>query len=91
MWGRQHRPLVAALVIAGLVLAGCGDDDDSAATEGEAASGDQGTSGLEVVTTPPQEMTVTEPLPSAPEPKSVAFVNCPVPSCRTRSTCSDGT
>lgn len=82
MWGRQHRPLVAALVIAGLVLAGCGDDDDSTAAEGEAASDGQGASGIEVVTTPPEEMTVTEPLPSAPEPKSVAFVNCPVPSCQ---------
>jgi ribose transport system substrate-binding protein len=37
---------------------------------------------LEVVTTPPTEMTVTEPLPSAPEPKSVAFVNCQLPACQ---------
>lgn len=37
---------------------------------------------LEVVTTPPDEMTVTEPLPSAPEPRSVAFVNCQLPACQ---------
>ena len=34
------------------------------------------------MTSPPQEMTVTEPLPSAPEAKTVAFVNCPVPACQ---------
>src|SRR5688500_4631791 len=37
---------------------------------------------LDVVTSPPTEMTVTDPLPSAPEPKSVAFVNCQLPACQ---------
>lgn len=55
---------------------------DTATTAGSsdttaAAGGD-----LEVVTTPPNEMTVTEPLPSAPEKKSVAFVNCQLPACQ---------
>lgn len=82
MWGRQHRALVATLAIASLGLAACGDDDGGSAAEGEAAGSAEGVSGIEVVTTPPEEMTVTEPLPAAPEPKSVAFVNCPVPSCQ---------
>ena len=79
MRGRQRKALVAALAVTGLVLASCGGDDDSSA--GDTSSGGQ-TADLQVVTTPPEEMTVTEPLPSAPEAKSVAFVNCPVPSCQ---------
>jgi ribose transport system substrate-binding protein len=79
--GRQWKALAAALAVAGLVLAGCGGDDDSAGN-GEASTGGQQASDVEVVTTPPEEMTVTEPLPGVPEPKSVAFVNCPVPSCQ---------
>jgi ribose transport system substrate-binding protein len=47
------------------------------ATDTTAASGDD----LAVVTEPPTEMTVTEPLPSAPEPKSVGYLVCPVEAC----------
>jgi ABC-type sugar transport system substrate-binding protein len=83
MWGRHSKVLVATLAVAALGLASCGDDDDGGtAAAGEAADSGEGASDIEVVTSPPQEMTVTEPLPSAPEPKSVAFVNCPVPSCQ---------
>jgi ABC-type sugar transport system substrate-binding protein len=74
---------VATLAVAALGLASCGDDDDGGtAAAGEAAGSGEGALDIEVVTSPPEEMTVTEPLPSAPEPKSVAFVNCPVPSCQ---------
>jgi ribose transport system substrate-binding protein len=83
MWGRHSKVLVATLAVAALGLASCGDDDDGGtAAAGEAAGSGEGASDIEVVTSPPEEMTVTEPLPSAPEPKSVAFVNCPVPSCQ---------
>lgn len=82
MRGRQRKAFVAALAVTGLVLASCGgDDDDTSADDGDTSSGGQNVD-LQVVTTPPEEMTVTEPLPSAPEAKSVAFVNCPVPSCQ---------
>lgn len=80
MWRRRTKALVTVLAIAGLGLAACGGDDESAA--GDEGSGGGEAPDLEVVTTPADEMTVTEPLPSAPEPKSVAFVNCPVPSCQ---------
>jgi ribose transport system substrate-binding protein len=84
MFGRHARLILGALAVATLLLAACGDDDsgDSPAAAGEdggAANGDQG---VEVITSPPTEMTVTEPLPQAPEAKTVAFVNCPVPSCQ---------
>jgi ribose transport system substrate-binding protein len=83
MWGRHSKVLVATLAVAALGLASCGDDDDGGtAAAGEAAGSGEGALDIEVVTSPPEEMTVTEPLPSAPEPKSVAFVNCPVPSCQ---------
>jgi ABC-type sugar transport system substrate-binding protein len=83
MWGRHSKVLVATLAVAALGLASCGDDDDGGtAAAGEAAGSGEGASDIEVVTSPPEEMTVTEPLPSAPGPKSVAFVNCPVPSCQ---------
>jgi len=83
MWGRHSKVLVATLAVAALGLASCGDDDDGGtAAAGDAAGTGGGTSDVEVVTSPPEEMTVSEPLPSAPEPKSVAFVNCPVPSCQ---------
>ena len=41
-----------------------------------------GDGAVEVLTSPPTEMTVTEPLPPAPEPKRVAWVNCEVPACQ---------
>ena len=83
MWGRHSKVLVATLAVAALGLASCSDDDDGGtAAAGEAAGSGEGASDIEVVTSPPEEMTVTEPLPSAPDPKSVAFVNCPVPSCQ---------
>jgi ribose transport system substrate-binding protein len=83
MRGRQRKALAAVLAVAGLVLASCGDDDGGDASAGEdTGSGAAQDVDLQVVTTPPEEMTVTEPLPSAPEAKSVAFVNCPVPSCQ---------
>ena len=41
-----------------------------------------GDGAVEVLTSPPTEMTVTEPLPQAPEPKRVAWVNCEVPACQ---------
>lgn len=37
---------------------------------------------IEAITSPPTEMTVTEPLPETPEPKTVAWVNCEVPACQ---------
>ncbi len=52
--------------------------DTSTAPTG-ASSGD---AEIEVVTSPPTEMTVTEPLPETPEPKTVAWVNCEVPACQ---------
>jgi ribose transport system substrate-binding protein len=82
-------------VAAGLVLAACGgdDDDDTAATSATTAStapdtstAPTGTSSgdaeVEAITSPPTEMTVTEPLPETPEPKTVAWVNCEVPACQ---------
>ena len=82
MWGRRSKALVATLAIAALGLASCGDDDGGGGTAAGESAGGEGDSAIEVVTSPPEEMTVTEPLPAAPEPKSVAFVNCPVPSCQ---------
>ena len=77
------RSIAAVVTVGGLLLAACGDDTTDPAAAGETA-GDSTDSGGEsaTVTSPPSEMTVTEPLPSAPEPKSVAFVNCAVPSCQ---------
>lgn len=75
------RSIAAIVAVSGLLLAACGNDDGStdpaAADESRDESSTRG-----VVTSPPSEMTVTEPLPEAPEPKTVAFVNCPVPSCQ---------
>jgi ribose transport system substrate-binding protein len=53
--------------------------DDSTADTG--AETDDGAGA--VLTEPPVDMTVTEPLPSAPESKSVAFLVCPVEACET--------
>ena len=73
------RSIAVTVAIAGLLLAACGDDGETADPSTDAT----GTvSDVEVVTSPPTEMTVTEPLPAAPDAKSVAFVNCPVPSCQ---------
>lgn len=74
------RSIAAIAAVSGLLLAACGDDDSTdpaAADESRDGNSDSG-----VVTSPPSEMTVTEPLPEAPGPKTVAFVNCPVPSCQ---------
>jgi ribose transport system substrate-binding protein len=89
------RKAAAMAVAAGLVLAACGgdDDDDTAATSATTAStapdtstAPTGTSSgdaeIEAITSPPTEMTVTEPLPGTPEPKTVAWVNCEVPACQ---------
>jgi ribose transport system substrate-binding protein len=89
------RKAAAMTVAAGLVLAACGgdDDDDTAATSATTAStapdtstAPTGTSSgdaeIEAITSPPTEMTVTEPLPETPEPKTVAWVNCEVPACQ---------
>jgi ribose transport system substrate-binding protein len=89
------RKAAAMAVAAGLVLAACGgdDDDDTAATSATTAStapdtstAPTGTSSgdaeIEAITSPPNEMTVTEPLPETPEPKTVAWVNCEVPACQ---------
>jgi ribose transport system substrate-binding protein len=89
------RKAAAMAVAAGLVLAACGgdDDDDTAATSATTAStapdtstAPTGTSSgdaeIEAITSPPTEMTVTEPLPETPEPKTVAWVNCEVPACQ---------
>jgi ribose transport system substrate-binding protein len=79
------RSIAGALAI-GLLLAACGDDDTSTGSTADAASDDASTSDQgsqsAVLTSPPSEMTVTEPLPAPPEPKTVAFVNCPVPACQ---------
>jgi ribose transport system substrate-binding protein len=87
MVGRSTRAMATTMAIAGLLLAACGDDDSSsdAGASDEASSGDAAgstDSAVEVVTSPPTEMTVTEPLPTVPEPKSVAFVNCALPACQ---------
>jgi len=76
------RSVAAAVAIGGLLLAACGDDDETSSGSPAEAASDGGSTGGDVVTSPPSEMTVTEPLPELPEPKSVAFVNCPVPSCQ---------
>jgi ribose transport system substrate-binding protein len=52
---------------------------DSGATDTTAAPDD----GAAVVTEPPTEMTVTEPLPSVPPAKSIAYLVCPVEACET--------
>jgi ribose transport system substrate-binding protein len=79
------RSIAAIVVVSGLLLAACGDDDTgdpAAAGETDGSTTDTGGDESATVTDVPSEMTVTEPLPSAPEPKSVAFVNCAVPSCQ---------
>jgi ABC-type sugar transport system substrate-binding protein len=76
---RVGRTLVALTAACALLAAACGDDDG-----GEAASASGGGGGgedLQVVTDPPTEFTVDDPLPEPPEPKSIAFLVCPVPSC----------
>jgi ribose transport system substrate-binding protein len=67
--------------------------DSSAATETSAADAGTGDTSADtatdtggqsgVLTEPPVDMTVTEPLPSVPEAKSVAFLVCPVEACET--------
>ena len=76
------RSVAAAVAIGGLLLAACGDDDETSSGSPAEAASDGGSTGGDVVTSPPSEMTVTEPLPELPDPRSVAFVNCPVPSCQ---------
>ncbi|MGH9085408.1 MAG: hypothetical protein ACRDYW_08140, partial [Acidimicrobiales bacterium] len=63
------RSIAAIVAVGGLLLAACGDDDDSTEPAAADESGG-GSAGGDVVTSPPSEMTVTEPLPSAPEPKT---------------------
>ncbi len=77
---RSRRSAVVSVAVVALLLASCGDDDTSsttASTDTIAAAQD-----VEVVNTPPSEMTVDEPLPEAPPPHTVAFVNCSVPACQ---------
>jgi ribose transport system substrate-binding protein len=90
------RRFVAAAVLAGVVLAACGGDDDD--TGGATSGTDQSQQSqessastlpaetsagtVEAMTSPPSEMTVTDPLPGTPEPKRVAWVNCEVPACQ---------
>jgi ribose transport system substrate-binding protein len=76
------RSIAAALAVSGLLLAACGDDDETSSDPPAEESSGGGTAGGDVLTSPPSEMTVTEPLPAAPEARTVAFVNCPVPSCQ---------
>ena len=57
-----------------------GDTAPAASTSPTGTSSGDGA--VEVLTSPPTEMTVTEPLPQAPEPKRVAWVNCEVPACQ---------
>lgn len=57
-----------------------GETDPAASTAPEATG--SGQAEIEVVTSPPTEMTVTDPLPETPAPKRVAWVNCEVPACQ---------
>ena len=74
------RSIAAVIATGGLLLAACGDDDSTGSAPPEEIADDS--SAGEVVTSPPSEMTITEPLPAAPEAKTVAFVNCALPSCQ---------
>jgi ribose transport system substrate-binding protein len=74
------RSIAAVIATSGLLLAACGDDDSAGSAPPQAIADES--SARDVVTSPPSEMTITEPLPAAPEAKTVAFVNCAVPSCQ---------
>lgn len=76
------RSIAAVAVVGGLLLAACGDDEDPAGSPATDGGGSAETADVEAITSPPTDMTVTEPLPEAPPAKRVAFVNCPVPSCQ---------
>ena len=78
---RSRRSIAASVVIVGLLLASCGDDDDESSTPTPTETITAGEE-IEVVNTPPSEMTVDEELPEAPPARSVAFVNCGVPACQ---------
>jgi ribose transport system substrate-binding protein len=71
---------VALVAACALLAAACGDDSggEAASASGDGAGGSQD---LQVVTEPPTEFTVDEPLPEPPEAKSIAFLVCPVPAC----------
>jgi ribose transport system substrate-binding protein len=75
--------LVALVAVCALLAAACGDDDDGGAEAASASEDGGGGEGqdLQVVTEPPTDFTVTEPLAQRPEPKSIAFLVCPVPAC----------
>jgi ribose transport system substrate-binding protein len=84
MRSRRGRALGAVVAVCALLAAGCGDDDTDEAGAGEASAGEAGggaVEDLQIVTDPPTEFTVNDPLPGPPEARSVAFLVCPVPAC----------
>ena len=78
--GWRSGRAIGALVACVLVIGACGDDDGSAEASDDAGQA-SGAAEVDVITEPPTEVPVDEPLPGPPEPKSVAFLVCPVPSC----------
>ena len=85
MRSRRGRAIGAVVAVCALLAAGCGDDDTDEAGAGEASTGEEAGGGavedLQIVTEPPTEFTVNDPLPGPPEARSVAFLVCPVPAC----------
>ena len=85
MRSRRGRAIGAGVAVCALLASGCGDDDTDEAGAGEASTGEEAGGGavedLQIVTEPPTEFTVNDPLPGPPEARSVAFLVCPVPAC----------
>jgi ribose transport system substrate-binding protein len=79
----------AACAIAAVPLAGCGGDDSSnASSSGSSASGSAATEAAKAKEAiapfeeTPTKITVTQPLPKAPEPgKTFVWLNCEFPQC----------
>jgi len=81
MRASRGRAIAALVAVGALLAAACGDDSDDDASSGSGGSEPVSAADVQVVTDPPTEFGVSEPLPQPPEPKSVAFLVCPVPSC----------
>lgn len=84
------RKLVAATFAFALVAAACGDDDDSTTTtQAPPATGGGEDAGLaaakavvEANLTPPEKIGPTIPLTAKPPAKTVAWLECSLPSCQ---------
>lgn len=79
-WSRG-RAITAVVAVGALLAAACGDDSDDGASTGGGEGEQASAADVQVVTDPPTDFAVTDPLPDPPEPKSVAFLVCPVPTC----------